>query len=387
MDIPERWWIVVCALALMACEGAPPTPASDPAGQREVAPPPDCEAVWAREPAREFVDLLVAAADAPVPVWNGYGLADGAYVLHAGSSESGTACLGVWRGGRALAFAALPEEPNLNTPLYGYHLSAEGAGGDQVGDGDQGADGDGRTSAWAQPASIRAWLGEVGVERATVMPIEVEGFPILLSPLIKVQIALHEGFHVEVQSPGWRDDTAPTPVWDLQPDRQALQRCYSGSPDVEEAVEAEQAELVSLVGALLDGASDRVCRAGAGFLSRRSARRALLDGVEVPHHDGTAGTCREGEAIMELEEGTADYASWTILHDMGLATRDQLLARYGARQAEVFYLTGAMQLHAASLMDPGGVARISRYIAESATPEEGSIQAVFTRALESYCAG
>lgn len=70
---------------------------------------------------------------------------------------------------------------------------------------------------------------------------------------------------------------------------------------------------------------------------------------------------------MELEEGTADYASWTILHDEGLATRDQLLARYGAQRAEVLHVTPAMQLDAASLMDPGGVESISRYIAESAT--------------------
>lgn len=368
MDRYGRWWVLVCASTLLACEGAPRTPASEPGNRPEAGPPAECEPLWAREPSREFVEMLVEATRAPVPVWNGYGLADGAYVLHAGSSESGEACLGVWRGGRALAFAALAEEPTLNTPLYGYHLPAEGGEGDQ-----------------AQPPSIRAWLEEVGVDRATLMPTEVEDFPIPLSPLVKVQLALHEGFHVEVQAPGWRDDTAPAPVWDQQPDRQALQGCYAGGPAVEEALGAERAALVSHVEALLDGDSARACGAGAEFLSRRASRRASLEGVDVPRHDGSPGTCREAEAIMELEEGTADYASWTLLHDLGLATRDQLLGRYRAQQDELFYLTGAMQLHAASLLHPGGMARISRDVVESTTPDEGSIEVVFTRALESYC--
>lgn len=49
---------------------------------------------------------------------------------------------------------------------------------------------------------------------------------------------------------------------------------------------------------------------------------------------------------MELQEGTADYASWTLLYDLGQTSRERLIQKYQAVRNDVFYLTGAMQLHA-----------------------------------------
>ena len=88
---------------------------------------------------------------------------------------------------------------------------------------------------------------------------------------------------------------------------------------------------------------------------------------------------------MELEEGTADYASWTVLYELGRASRARLMSRYRARQNDVFYLTGAMQLHAVALMDPDGMADVARRIGASGSPEEGSIAAMFERTLGAYC--
>ena len=365
-----RCIVVLSALALLKCGEAARSPSADGASREEARPSAECEQAWAQAPARDLVELLANATSTQTPVWSGYGLADGAYVLHAGSSESGNACLGLWRGGRAQGFAALPDEPNLNTLLYGYHLPPEG---------------NERLAEWAQPASIRTWLEKAGVERATLMPTEVDDFPFPLTALVKVQVALHEGFHVEVQSPGWAEGKTSAPVWDLQPDLKALQACYSGSPAVKKELEEERTALVSHVEALLDGDSARACSTGAEFLSRRASRRGLVEDIDVPRHDDTPGTCAEAEAIMELEEGAADYASWTALHELALVTREQLLGRYRADQSEIFYLTGAMQLHAASLMHPEPMSRLSQDIVESATPAEGSIEAVFGGVLASYC--
>ena len=88
---------------------------------------------------------------------------------------------------------------------------------------------------------------------------------------------------------------------------------------------------------------------------------------------------------MELEEGTADYASWAQLFDLGQASRNDLLQRYRAQQNDVFYLTGAMQLHALSLIDPDGFLQVTEDIAASRTPQDGAITPILAQQMESYC--
>jgi hypothetical protein len=111
----------------------------------------------------------------------------------------------------------------------------------------------------------------------------------------------------------------------------------------------------------------------------------MLADVRVARADGTPGTCAEAEAIMELEEGIADWASWTVLYDLGLASRESLIRRYRAIQDDAFYLTGAMQLHAVQLMQPDSIADVMVRIAASSGPDIGSPTALLTRALASFC--
>ncbi len=355
---------VLAVLAFTACgEPAPPTPSAA------------CEPRWSAEPAAEFVDLLTRATETELRAWEGYDLGDAAYVLHAGASEAGRACLGVWRGGQAVAFAALPDPPTLATPLYGYHLPAEG----------DAAARERFTAAGRQPESVRSWLEEAGVDRATIMPVTFEDFPMELPTLVKVQVALHEGFHVQVQSPHWSGAATDWPAWDRQPDREGLAACYGATDDAAAAFAEERERLVATVESLLDGDVAAACEAGEAFLARRAARHRMLEDVRVARHDGTPGSCREAEAVMELEEGTADYASWAKLYELGHATREQLVRRYRAQQDDAFYLTGAMQLHATELMQPDRMAEATRRIANSTTSESGSITAAFETSLADYC--
>lgn len=336
-----------------------------------------CAALWADSAATAFVDELAAVTASEAPVWPGYDLGDGAYVLHAGDAESGAACLGVWQGGRAIAYNALPDAPELSTPLYGYHLPQSTAT-EETGAVVPAPRG-------RQPESIRTWLHEVGVERATILPVTVEDFPIALPALVKTQVAIHEGFHVEVQSPHWAGGSDHWPTWDRQPARQDIRACYTAGEAVSGAFADEREHLVRTVEVLLDGDATAACEAGRAFLDRRQARYELVADVTVAHYDGSPGTCRDAEAIMALEEGTADYASWTQLFELGRATREQLLGRYRAQQADAFYLTGAMQLHAIQRMDPAGLMAAFERIAASASPETGSITAAFENALETFC--
>ena len=282
-----------------------------------------------------------------------------------------------------MAYGQVPEPPRLSTPLYGFYLPRD----------DRGA----VPSRGTQPAAVASWLESVGANRATIVPAAIDDFPMELSSLAKLQVALHEGFHVQVQSPHWagrdpaggsrgRASSGPGwPAWDRQPDRTGLPRCYRSTKEVAAAAEAERAALTGMVESLLDGVPTAACRAGAEFLDRRQARYRLMTDVAVARADSTPGTCREAEAVMELEEGTADYASWTQLFELGLVSRAGLMRRYRAVQNDVFYLTGAMQLHAIALMRPEGMADVARRIGRSGSPEEGSITTVFTAVLDTYC--
>ncbi|MFW5947408.1 MAG: hypothetical protein ACOCUW_02845 [Gemmatimonadota bacterium] len=352
----------VAGAGAASCHGPPPVPPVPSAG---------CAPLWADSNAAALVDALATATANRDPVWGDYDLGDAWYVVDAGRSSAGGACLGAWTAGRTVAYAELPVGPALGTPLYGFYVP----------DGTRG-----RVPSSEQPAAVRAWLEDMGVERATIVPTVIEGFPMELSTLTRLQMALHEAFHVEVQfrRPP-RRWIRRWPSWDRQPDRAGLQACYREPKAVASSLEEERDALVRTVEALLDGSPTTACRAGEVFLARREARYGMLEEVRVARHDSTPGTCREAEAIMELEEGTADYASWTALYRAGLVSRERLMQRYRAIQDDVFYLTGAMQLHATALMRPDGMEAVARRIARSESPDEGSITAIFADALETYC--
>jgi len=366
VGMSDRWWFGTCVVLAAAACGAPPEP----------VPPVECQTAWAEEEARAFVEALVSGTQSDRTVWPGYTLRDGSYVLDAGPSETGGACVGLWRAGRAIAFASLADAPTLLTPLYGYYFNAEW----------HGAPDEPMLARAVQPPSWRTWLEGLGVESAIVMPVTVSGFPIALPAFVKVQLAVHEGFHVVVQAPRWYAATGAWPEWDRQPDRAGVRACYAASEGIKSIFAAERATLVQLVNHLLDRDSARACSTGAVFMMERTNRHAMLDGVHVARHDGTLASCSEAEAIMELEEGTADYASWTVLFDLGQTTRDRLIRRYEAQQDDMYYLTGAMQLHATQLMAPDRMEEISRSIIESRSVDDGSLTATLDRTLTSYCA-
>jgi hypothetical protein len=345
------------------------------AGERVPEPSVECAAAWNEGPARELTDLLLQATSAHRTIWTDYDTGDAAYVIYTVAPDSAGVCLGLWREGRAVGFAHTDDFPVLLTPLYGYYFASDWHGGPDVP----------MLEHAMQPASIRAWLESEGVESAVVLPVTAPDFPMQLPPLVKVQLGMHEAFHVNVQAPRWYASTGNWPSWDRQPDRPGVQACYTANDEAIAASAAEREQLATLIENLLDGDTAAACEKCRAFLAQRMARYALLEDIHVMRSDSTQGSCAEAEAIMELEEGTADYASWTLLHDLGLASRESLLRRYRAIQNDAFYLTGAMQLHAVALMQPDSMPDVMRRIAASSGWEEGSPTAVLTRALASFC--
>lgn len=338
-------------------------------------PPPECATVWNGADASDLIEQLLQATGADRNVWTDYDVGDGAYVLFASVPDSSGTCVGIWQDGRALSFALTAEQPGLLTPLYGYYFRSDWYGGSD----------DPMVEESAQPLSVRTWLESTGVQSAIILPVTVRDFPIELSALVKVQLAMHEAFHVDVQGPRWWASTGNWPTWDEQPDRSGLQACYAANDEVAAAFEAERQQLVSLIESLLDSDTATACESCRAFLAQRMARYEMLADVHVLRQDSTEASCAEAEAILEIEEGTADFASWTVLYDLGLASRELLIRRYSAIQNDAFYMTGNMQLHAVQLMQPDSMMDVMRRIAESTGPDDGSPTAVLARALESFC--
>ncbi|MEM6703256.1 MAG: CocE/NonD family hydrolase [Acidobacteriota bacterium] len=341
----------------------------------EASPPEACRLDWSDDRAVAVLETLRSATSKVGGNWLGHGPGDSYLVLEAGSAEDEEACLGLFLGGVALDYRVFPKPPRYYARLYGYYFAdtsttERGRELDRLGQ---------------QPDATANWLREWGVDAAVLLPVNPEGLPFELPPLLLTQLAVHEAFHVDVQMPRWRHDRAGLwPTGDEQPDRAAVKECYAAQ-GAAEIFQEERDALVLAVQEGLGGRIDATCAAIDDFHSARERRYEALGDRVIRRHDGSDGSCVEAEATMELIEGVADWASWAYLHSKGLASTEQLLRRYRAIQAEAFYLTGAMQPQLAAILDGDGGLRATSTLARA---EDGSLRtpgAQLRRAVASAC--
>lgn len=323
---------------------------------------------------RAIVDTLQLATGPGPQLWTGHAVDSSNVVVYAGVGESGGECVGLFRGGAPAAFGSLGVAPRLGTPLYGLYSGLESIGGTMPN----------FAEIASQPEAVEAWLAQNEATAAVIIPAEPQDFPMELPALLKVQVALHEGFHVEVQGPRWMGHPSQWPEWEGQPDRAALRSCYSGSTELEAHFAAEREALFGLVQSLIDEDLAQACVAGRDFVERHRTRMEAVTGTRIAMSDDSPGTCGEAEAMMELEEGVADYVSWVRLYELGLASRAQLERRYQAQQRDVFYLTGAMKMHALAVLE-GSPSDVSRTIVDADDVGSGSLQSLLEGALLRAC--
>ena len=352
--------------------------ACSPPGSSTIAeapvPPEECAGLWEGEKAAAVLDTLRLATEPGPSHWVRYDASSSNVVVHAGSGRDSGACVALVRGGATIAFGVLEEAPRFGTPLYGMFSALDAVGGTMPG----------FANVASQPTAIEDWLRGQGLNSAVLIPVEPDDFPIELPSLLKVQIALHEAFHLDVQGPRWMGHESRWPAWQGPPDRSAVRSCFSGSTEVETAFQAERDALFDLIRTLLDGDVPAACAASRGFSDERASRMRLVSDTRIPMPDGSLGSCADAEAMMELAEGVADYVSWVRLYDVGLASREQLERRYQAQQRDVFYLTGAMKMHALSLLT-GDPTTASLGVVNAETVESGSVQALLDAALGRAC--
>ncbi|MEL6535973.1 MAG: hypothetical protein AAFQ98_11200 [Bacteroidota bacterium] len=333
-----------------------------------------CDSLWADSTTQEFVDLLETTTRSNHPIWKGYPLGDAAFVLYAGLTQDSTHCLGLWKQGEAMAYLCSADIPSMLTPLYSYYLNYPDT-----------LVGDAKLFGTYQNAPIfSAWMEENEVDAAVFMPTDFPKFPFKIPAKVKTQLAIHEAFHIEVTLRKWYTGKGFWPKWDVQPDRAQVQNCYLGDSIAEGLIDREQETLALLVEALLDQDKPEAMRLAEEFLEARQLRYDHLEGTEVSLTEQTQGDCQAGEALMEIEEGIADYASWVKMFDIGTVSREDLLRRYRAKQKDKFYLTGCMLLHASVLMSGGKEMEVISKMVNAPSLEEGSLLTVFKAQLATY---
>ena len=333
-----------------------------------------CDSLWSKDATVEFVTLLEKTTASDHPVWLDYRLNDGAFVLNAGQVNDTTHCLGLWEKGTAVSFICTEDIPKMLTPLYSYYLNYNNS----IAIDSQ------YTDLSDREAEFAAWMKANAIEAAVYMPTEFPDFPMELSAKLKTQLAIHESFHIQVMLRYWYTGEGSWPIWDKQPDRDGVLDCYTMSESTQLRIEKEQLILSLVIEALLDRQKSEVIERSNLFLETRRARYESLQDQQVKLADDVDGECKAAEAIMEIEEGIADYASWVKMYEIGVASREDLMRRYTASQKARYYLTGCMLFHASVLMNDGNESEIIAKMINANSLEEGNLLSIFEEQLTAY---
>ena len=349
-----------------------------------VAASPECRAVSEDPTLRTVLQSLDTLRAADARAWDTYRPGGSTYVFLLRGLEERW-CGVVWNAGN-VSTIALAAAPRLSTPMYGFHMAGTAVTGATVASKAAG-------SQWTQPAALAVQLERMGVRRAVLVPLRPEiKLPFELRPLQIFNIAVHEAVHLHVQAPAWTGEPGEYawPSWsERQPDRADLAaRCYGAAGA---GVEAERRQLAdAAMAALTGGGRDAVCAGVRAFAESRRTRWAGIDAAAITVTGGAPDakpmTCRQGEAVMELTEGLADFVAWMTARDAGIVSDAQVQQRLLAQQRDVFYLTGAMELIVLRhFLGEPAFARLPRTIGASASWREGELFGAVESALKDRC--
>ncbi len=333
-----------------------------------------CDSLWAKPIVNDFVSILEKTTVSNHTVWKDYKLGDGYYVLNAGQINDTIHCLGLWKAGKPISYKCSKDVPKMLTPLYSYYLNYK-----NIKEIDSTLFG-----TYKSAPDFSSWMKSNRVETAVYMPTDFPKFPFKIPVLMKTQLAIHEAFHIDIMLRYWYTGKGYWPKWDKQPDRAATQSCYTENESTQKLIEEEQNTLSLLIEALFDDKKPEAIALGHKFLKTREIRYTILKEKQIKLDDEVYGDCKTAEAIMEIEEGIADYASWVKMYDIGVASRSDLLKRYQAEQKDKFYLTGCMLLHASVLMNKRNDNDIIENIVNANSLEEGNLLSIFKEQLIIY---
>lgn len=197
-------------------------------------------------------------------------------------------------------------------------------------------------------------------------------------------IITHEGFHIFTQFSKWFGiPNYDWPSWDKQPDRDAVIRLCYQAPAVKGIYLKEHKNLLSTFKLIfIFGRPDLGRLAGKEFLRLRESRYLLLVDTKVPTAHNSAGiSCPQAEAIMELEEGLADFAGNGTRYLLGEISPNQIAEGLAVPRDSTFYDFGFLQMMAIYGLRMGEISTITSRIAKSQN-WSGSIGKEFSDAIQ-----
>jgi hypothetical protein len=177
-----------------------------------------------------------------------------------------------------------------------------------------------------------------------------------------IGVAIHEEFHFLIQHP--YSPRLSKKVWtkfasQSHAEDEDLYRCYMGS-DILKAIHRQ--EVLALTKAYLTKNQTTAVQYAKEFLTLRSKRYSLLPKIKYSADFGqthtATDTCKNLEAIQELNEGVPKFIENSLINDLGLASRQQIAndilsitnqyldapVTEGIRPIQSYYHTAAIEL-------------------------------------------
>ena len=348
--------------------------------------PAECQDVWEDELFVYLHDSLDTIAIENRPSWVEFYPHQEAFLLYATNSTASAHCYFLWAdAGETKEYTVLSEPPyrpeigpNISLP-YGYLWPWTSSD----------------SSHWAsiidaygtQPTDLQEWTSSFGVQFAPIVSATrslsdewYAPFGQTATDIMNLQILVHEGFHVSMQSPSWMQQAEYSfPEWGTMAISQDLEDCYPNS------IRTEQEHLVEAMSALFDDANSDVCTQAKDFVANRTTRWEDLQSIQVSLLSGESQSCEVAENHMELLEGLADYTSWFYLHNLGLASDTDTYTYMNAMSNTPYYRTGAIQLYILQHWLGDDFDNVGLEIYNATSVNEGSIYDIFRRETETRC--
>ena len=156
-----------------------------------------------------------------------------------------------------------------------------------------------------------------------------------------LNVITHEGFHLNsIIAVALGNLKIPWPKWDVQPERKIGSLCYVG-----EEWKNEQSAINAAYKLLyLQNNSKMALSAAQDFIRWREARYKALKDVRVPSKASKEGvSCEQAEAMLELEEGGADFVGTASSLDLGITSAYQV-SEHLLVYHDWYYRSGLAQL-------------------------------------------
>ncbi len=315
----------------------------------------DCTPLYTSPKLAKFLMAYAQLQRLQVPLWRNFRTEHGTLVLT--DLEQAANCIVVLQNNKIFGRLKMASPIVLENGLLGFYMESKRE---------------------AFPQELLNYFKKSNIHIATVFSLSL-----LDNPSVQPQWSLkeylnlymHEDFHFRTTFPTdldvpWK---TPWPKWGQMPDRSKLaDLCYFNKLG-ESLFKMEHEAGVQMAKELIVlNNRERALARAREFISLRKMRYHALASVRVPSSYNPNGvTCEEGEAIMELVEGLAMYASDGAMFVLGIFNQNETVASINSYPEEWFYRAGLAQMLFLFRFNGPGIFQVTDRIAHSSSWQKG----------------